>query len=166
MTDPTQDALHAERIERLTQLAREVWPDRDEQMVIYEITGAAMIAYRSRFPCSTVDGSEGERIVSYHTRIDHPRALDALEAALLVLADHERVPLTPDAVLRSKLQSAEQSRDKLRDAYAGLMLRLAKLAEKWLAEGAQAASLGGASDPVIRDVLRAAVWELREALKP
>lgn len=140
------------RLKRLTELAREVWPKEASFDIRNSGNGKAYVFDGNGFLCVGIGG--------------HPRALDALEAALLVLADHERVPLTPDAVLRSKLQSAEQSRDKLRDAYAGLMLRLAKLAEKWLAEGAQAASLGGASDPVIRDVLRAAVWELREALKP
>lgn len=156
------DELHAERIERLTQLAREVWPDRDEQMVIHEITGAAMIAYRSRFPCSTVDGSEGERIVSYHTRIDHPRALDALEAALLALVgDNTRAQL---ARLEERVRDVLQTELARRDG--ALPAWVEQLAREWekLADGVHARR----GDGVITDyenALRENAEELRERAK-
>lgn len=94
-----------ERIERLTELARRVWPHLDEQKVIAETSGGAMITYTYLSPLSatTLDSpDEEERYVSYHTRImQHPRALDALEAALLVLAE--------EVTLREVLERAKRA---------------------------------------------------------
>lgn len=67
-TDPVTDEA---RIARLTELARRVWPD-ERSAEIRQPVGKAMCF-----------GGSGYQLVGIGS---HPRALDALEAALLVLA--------------------------------------------------------------------------------
>lgn len=116
MTDPTQDALHAERIARLTELARRVWPQAD----VERFGDGTMVIVRS----------------APMLACDHPRALDALEAALLVLAGEDRraraqqffegLPKPPSGILAVGTlpqvevgpQLAEQDRVDLARAYA------------------------------------------------
>jgi hypothetical protein len=129
------------RIARLTKLAREVYGAETVLHCYCEPEAAWSVRV------------VGDRIVML---IEGEQAADALEAALLVLADHERVPLTPDAVLTDRLRAAERDRDALRERYAGLVKRLLELAGEWdmntiEGEGVQ-----------WEDAAR----ELREALKP
>lgn len=65
-----------ERIKRLTLLAQKVWPDRDAEVCI--ATGDD-----EHDACVVLDG---EADWTQMLGITHPRALDALEAALCVLA--------------------------------------------------------------------------------
>lgn len=88
------------RIARLTELARRVWPDAAAAMVdgvasVVEIPGYYECLYIARHPC----------------------ALDALEAALLVLADEERVPLTERRVLEDRIAALERDRATLLRRY-------------------------------------------------
>ena len=64
-----------ERIRRLTELARRVWPDRDAQIFV--------ASDDEENTCVVLD-EKGDW--EQHLGTNHPRALDALEAALLVLA--------------------------------------------------------------------------------
>lgn len=64
------------RIARLTELARRVWPEA--------VAGFTSDSSNYSVPTAYV---ESTRNGSTEISIDHPRALDALEAALLVLAD-------------------------------------------------------------------------------
>ena len=80
-----------ERIERLTALARRVteWAHRKGIAVELEATGAA-VRFDGPFPLFTLGGS----VDGPPTRLDllaiyHPRALDALEKALEVLAGED-----------------------------------------------------------------------------
>ena len=75
-----------DRIERLTQLARRMWPDRP------------YVEVRSGIGFAEVrDGPRDGGWIDSLLRVDHGNALDALEAALLVL-DGARV--VPDGALR------------------------------------------------------------------
>jgi hypothetical protein len=69
-----------ERIARLTDLARRVWPDRNARVAIGE---EGEEGEEEHGACVILDElGEWEQ----HLGITHPRALDALEAALLVLS--------------------------------------------------------------------------------
>jgi hypothetical protein len=70
MNAPSDDA----RIARLTELARKVWPGID----------AAVLCASSGASAGVYSRAQSENLVLMV--LAHPRALDALEAALLVLA--------------------------------------------------------------------------------
>lgn len=99
------------RIAKLTKLARRVWPDRETG--ISTATGA-----------EAVDQRTDDLLVDIG---QHPRALDALEAALLVLADEERVPLTERRVLEDRIKAAERDRESILRRYGELHAKLAKI---------------------------------------
>ena len=76
------------RIARLTELARRVWTSRTNVRVVHDREyDAAIVLYDAA-------SRDTRPLVS----IPHPRALDALEAALLVLAGDAKVH--PDGALR------------------------------------------------------------------
>lgn len=62
-----------ERIARCTELARRVWPE-------------ASVEFSCRMWCVDAPNNAHDAVVEMLAVHDHPRALDALEAALLVLA--------------------------------------------------------------------------------
>lgn len=72
MSDPTHDALHAERLARLTELAQRVWPDVAEYLRVENDAAQAFVRCAGGTVLLDVVAAS--------------RALDALEAALLVLA--------------------------------------------------------------------------------
>ena len=111
------------RIKRLTELARQAWPHDDVAVVI-----ASVDVDDSLF----VEVQRDEEEESYSLAgVHHPRALDALEAALLVLADYERVPLTPDAVLADRVRALEKQAGTFADKWQAREAKLEKLAEGW-----------------------------------
>jgi hypothetical protein len=72
------------RIARLTELARRVWPQFENlRVVATPIEALVLFDY----------GSEKRRDTSTLLHVPHPRALDALEAALLVLSEERPVRL-------------------------------------------------------------------------
>lgn len=89
MTDPTNDALHAERIERLTELARRVWPGDEVEV---RARGDAVRILPGAMP----DTGMPQIVLPFAVMV-HPRALDALEAALRVLAGCKVEPMTDEA---------------------------------------------------------------------
>lgn len=103
------DETTQQRIERLTELAEKALPHLNEVKAIAGVDGAQVVA-RSSFPSSTCNGSPGEYYTTTIMRIPAPRsdmgvalALDAMEAALLVLAGEAPnaapvvLPIDPDA---------------------------------------------------------------------
>lgn len=120
----------AARIERLTGLARRVVlsqePDVDPETVTVEVWGEGGGC------CAVACG--GRFTVDYH-----PRALDALEAALMVLAGE---PGDPVAELALKL--ANKRAETLRESQAKLA-SLADVADAWDAEATRRSTLSDES---------------------
>lgn len=122
------------RIARLTQLARRVWPRRDPEAVEHEwhdgFPGFEVLSGDHDLMANDEDSNTVLAFVQ-----SHPRALDALEAALLVLAgDDTRLQL-------NRLQ--EQVRDVLADELARRTPAwVERLARRWdeLHEGGYNAS--------------------------
>lgn len=118
------------RIARLTELARKVWPHLEELHVIEGVNGV-QIAARSAFTCSTVDGSPGEHYITTIMHIPAPRvqggvarSLDALEAALRVLATG-RASLDREMLYRDEMRTmqarAEAAEARVRELEAELL---------------------------------------------
>lgn len=108
------------RIARLTDLARSVWPFYDVSVDADDDGSAAYV--------------NNEPDAPPFIEICHPRALDALEAALLVLADEARIPLTADQVTRDALESCRRDREALTKRIREERAAMEKLAEQWEAE--------------------------------
>ena len=79
MSTDEREAAHQEHIDRLTQLARRVWPDA--KLVVHNGN------WRVKHSLKVVDGQAAWVEPLF---VGHPRALDALEAALQVLAGEDR----------------------------------------------------------------------------
>jgi len=75
------------RIEKMTELAQRVWPDERGVRIIEEYGGYRVVS-------GVLVGEENVLVAIYH----HPRALYALDATLLMLADDAKV--VPDGALR------------------------------------------------------------------
>lgn len=80
------------RIQRLTELAGRVWPDREDVVALTHVDGSASVVWRTILPSIRLDGvASDDRPMTTAIRIPpHARAIDALEAALLVLAGEDR----------------------------------------------------------------------------
>lgn len=115
------------RIARLTEIARRVWQHSEEQPVTVECGLGACVRSGSRTALDVV--------------ATHDRALDALEAALLVLADEERIPLTERRVFEDRIEALERDRATLVRRYRDRELEQAAwvedLAEEWSASAAE-----------------------------
>lgn len=113
------------RLARLTELARRVWPELERPHVW------APTEVGTAIPGCALD-DEGLEYIHVHP---HPRALDALEAALLVLADEERVPLTERRVFEDRIEALERDRATLVRRYKDRELEQAAwveaLAQEW-----------------------------------
>lgn len=109
------------RLARLTELARRVWPD-DREIAVEHYEKREVIVW----------GHDGES----HARIDHPRAFDALEAALLVLSGD--LVLTGDerSLMRPDVQRIVQANVDVGMAYTELLLQVEQLAAEWEAQAA------------------------------
>lgn len=109
-----------ERVVRLADLAQRMWPGAT---ISHESDGTSVI---------TGIQSDGERSWTEEpVFIRHPRALDALEAALLVLADEARIPLTADQVTRDALESCRRDREALVRRIREERAAMEQLAEQW-----------------------------------
>jgi hypothetical protein len=124
-----------QRLARLTELARRVWPE-------------ASVEFSCRMWCVDAPNNAHDAVVEMLAVHDHPRALDALETCLLVLADEERVPLTADQVTRDALENCRRGRE-------ALLRRL---------QGTPVRSDGPDGDPVVRR-LRNQFREARAAME-
>ena len=145
------------RIKRLTELARQAWPHDDVAVVI-----ASVDVDDSLF----VEVQRDEEEESYSLAgVHHPRALDALEAALLVLADYERVPLTPDAVLADRVRALEKQAGTFADKWRAREEKLEKLAEGWERDADEYHGKPGVP-PGERQLIHVLARELREVVKP
>lgn len=105
MSDPTSDALHAERLARLTTMAQRVWPNA---RAVADGKGALLL------------DKDGERWTARIAFENQPNALDALEAALLVLAGES----CADDVVRALAAKLYAERDDTLD-------RVMQLADEW-----------------------------------
>ena len=76
-----------ERIKRLTELARRVWPDREDVVALTHVDGSASVVWRTILPSIRLDGvASDDRPMTTAIRIPpHARAIDALEAGLMVM---------------------------------------------------------------------------------
>ncbi len=113
MTDPTQDALHAERIARLTELARKVWSEATANLH-HGTSRARPLGYG----VNATGKLESDGAVVWH-RGDIARAYDALEAALLVLSGEGKV-LTREAFHEAVNLAAELIAERRRQSMAEL----------------------------------------------
>lgn len=113
-----------EQIARCTELARRVWPDLD----------AAIVA--GALSAGVYSGAQNETMVAMILR--HPRALNALEAALLVLAD--------DGDLLRRAIVEVEARSDLRGAHAAeiamAVLRVARGLRNPLTEDSEQEATG------------------------
>jgi hypothetical protein len=154
------------RIERLTELARKVWPDRNVSVQVgdsHNEIGAGVIA--------DADEDWAQLVI-----VDsHPCALDALEAALLALAGELVGPTDLDRGsfesmrhnAQRYLEQAKRDRAELREAqkaYRQLRDRLTAMHKGWLMAlefGVECDAVGSAHESAIR----ACASELDDALK-
>lgn len=118
------------RIARLTELARRVWPGEvaDNIPAVQQEAGHWVEVY-------------GRRVSVLMSVRSSSRALDALEAALLVLADEERVPLTERRVLEDRIEALERDRATLVRRYEERNAQVAILDDAFRTASAEAAKL-------------------------
>lgn len=130
-----------DRIQRLTALARRVWP-QDDPLVVAVPSDASVWLFDD-----VIDDVRAIHIIS------RPRALDALEAALLVLA-------LPETGIESSTTVLDLCRanTELGMALVDLRLRLGALAEEW-------ESAAEESDPHSGSIWSRCAAELRERAK-
>lgn len=151
-----------QRIERLTELARRAWLEKDG--VVVESTPQTHGAYVLH-EVSGIDTPTGLPIswTGELATIYHPRALDALEAALLVLDDQERIPLTERRVLEDRIEALERDRAALTRRYRDREFEgrawVEELAQQWEAEIPKLEAL---DVPNAEGLLSKCIAELRE----
>ncbi len=148
------------RIARLTAMARRVWPDEVAERVTPIVHDPGHYAQ--------LRGRRIGMLVAIH---GHPRALDALEAALLVLADPEAKTTTREsfgeAVAQAAAKLAQSSPDldaKLREIVREPPAWVEQLAGEWEREADKIAGVPGVprgEEPVFRHCAA----ELRERAK-
>lgn len=114
-----------ERLTRLTELARETWPGADPLIVD---TGKAAGVHER--------GGQ-ERMLAMV--LGHPRALDALEAALLVLSGDLELTGEERSLMRPDIQRIVEANAEVGMAYTQLLVDMEQLAsewdQQWLTEG-------------------------------
>lgn len=138
------------RIARLAELARRVWPGEvaDNIPAVQQKPGHWVEVY-------------GRRVSVLMSVRSSSRALDALEAALLVLADEERVPLTERRVLEDRIAALERDRATLVRRYQDLEREQAAWVEKLAKEWEGRSYVIGGGDTMLARCAR----ELRERAK-
>lgn len=156
------------RLARLTELAREAWSTLQDVRVYADWRGHASVTY----PDSPVTR---QRLISFEA---HPRALDALEAALLVLADEARIPLTADQVTRDALEKlAEEWEARHRIDHGTSYMKCARelrarigkpmrVTDEMVERGYAAQEYMAQSKPSVRAVLEAALADVPEPNDP
>jgi hypothetical protein len=141
---------HAERIDRLTTLARKAWPDKPDVCILApgvngcEEWGACVV--------SDPDGDWAQLLCC-----DGPRALDAIEAALCTLAMGESYVIVEVGTVRGWEERAEKAEKEL----AELRAKLVEHAERW--EDWADVPVGSALSP--DSLARQFAHELRDAAK-
>ncbi len=134
MTDPTQDALHAERLARMIAMTGRVWPHRTLELRCAEVSVFDETAWEV-----VQDTGEDEDCC---LRVVHDgRALDMVEAALLVGSGEGKV-LTRQAFHEAVNLAAELIAERRRESMAELDAAFVpawaeKLASEWEMVGLQ-----------------------------